>query len=47
MTSIGKKNAASGTNRGIVIKTPLKNCTNIMSMGGGEENGDTKKTTKG
>lgn len=44
---LGKENEVSGIDRGIVIKTPLQDYTNIMTMGGGEESVGTKKTTKG
>lgn len=44
---LGKENEVSGIDRGIVIKTPLQDYTNTMTMGGGEESVGIKKTTKG
>lgn len=47
VSKVGKENAGSRVDRGIITKTTLKDCTNIMSMGGGEENEGIKNTAKG
>lgn len=44
---LGKENEVSSADRGIGIKISLQDCTNTMTIGGGEESVGTKKTTKG
>lgn len=47
VNKVKKKNVGSTVDRGIIIKSSLKDCTNVMSMGDGMENEVIQKIAKG
>lgn len=47
VNKVKKKNVGSRVDRGIIIKSSLKDCTNVMSMGDGIENEVIQKIAKG